>query len=70
MQGRIMDMSSATDEEIKAEIAGAREMLKALMAGAPLGTPFGGREEEKIGDLRRFIDKGESILRERDATRP
>jgi hypothetical protein len=54
-----MDLSIATDDELRDELHGAQEFLAALMSGAPLGNPFEGREEAKKAELhqtkRRFI---------------
>jgi hypothetical protein len=46
-----MDWSRAPDEELRAQLDGAQEFLNALMSGAPLGSPFEGREEAKKAEL-------------------
>jgi hypothetical protein len=64
-----MDMSRATDEELRAELDGAEQFLGALMRGAPLGSPFEGREEAKKAELRRRIAAIHSELDKRNASR-
>jgi hypothetical protein len=65
-----VDLSSATDEELRAELDGAKKFLDALMSGAPLGNPFEGREEAKKAELRRTIAAIQSELDKRNAARP
>jgi hypothetical protein len=63
-----MDLSCATDEELKAELGGAQKFLGALMSGAPLGSPFEGREEAKKAELHQTIAAIQSELDKRNAS--
>jgi len=47
-----MDVSRATDEELRAELDGAQKFLQALMSGAPFENPFEEREEAKKAELQ------------------
>jgi hypothetical protein len=65
----MVDISNASDEEIRSEMAGAQEFLAALTSGAPLGLPFEGRDEAKMQELRSFIAACQSELDRRNAAR-
>jgi hypothetical protein len=64
-----MDLSHATDEELRAELDGAQKFLSALVSGAPLGSPFEGREEAKKAELHQTIAAIQSELDKRNASR-
>jgi hypothetical protein len=65
-----MDLSRATDEDLRAELDGAQKFLSALMSGAPLGRSYEGREEAKKAELHQGIAAIQSELDKRDASRP
>jgi hypothetical protein len=64
-----MDLSHATDEELRAELDGAQKFLSALVSGAPLGSLFEGREEAKKAELHQTIAAIQSELDKRNASR-
>jgi hypothetical protein len=64
-----MDLSRATDEELRAELDGAQKFLGALMTGTPLGSPFEGRDEAKKAELHQTIAAIQSELDKRNTVR-
>jgi hypothetical protein len=59
-----------SDHDIRAKMADAQGFLEALAGGnVHIGTPFEGRTEAKIHDLRRQIAVYQSIIDERHANR-
>lgn len=60
-----VDLSSASDEEIRAEIDGMQKFLDALLSGASLN----GREQLKKAELIRKIGTYKSELNKRNAPR-
>jgi hypothetical protein len=66
-----VDTPMSWNDEIKAKLVEAEEMLEALQSGnLHIGRPFEGRTEAKIYDLRRQIAEYQSILDRRHAPRP
>jgi hypothetical protein len=60
-----------SDEDLRIKIADAQGFLEALEGGnIHIGTPFEGRTEAKIYDLRRQIAMYQSIIDQRHADRP
>jgi hypothetical protein len=60
-----------SDEDLRTKIADAQGFLEALEGGnIHIGTPFEGRTEAKIYDLRRQIAMYQSIIDQRHADRP
>ena len=60
-----------SDEDLRTRIADAQGFLEALEGGnIHIGTPFEGRTEAKIYDLRRQIAMYQSIIDQRHADRP
>jgi hypothetical protein len=60
-----------SDEDLRIKIADAQGFLEALEGGnIHIGTPFEGRTEAKINDLRRQIAMYQSIIDQRHADRP
>jgi hypothetical protein len=59
-----------SDDEMRAKMADAQGFLEALEGGnAHVGTPFEGRTEAKILELRRQIAMYQSVIDERQANR-
>jgi hypothetical protein len=67
----VVDTPMSGDDEIRAKLVEAQEMLEALQSGnLHIDHPFEGRTEAKIYDLRRQIAEYQSILDKRHAPRP
>jgi hypothetical protein len=60
-----------SDEDLRTRIADAQGFLEALEGGnIHIGTPFEGRTEAKVYDLRRQIAMYQSIIDQRHVDRP
>lgn len=64
---RILDLSHATVDELRAELDGAQKALAAIKNGAGPGRPFDGRDERMQVDLQQKIEAIESELAKRNA---
>ncbi len=59
-----------SDHDIRTKMADAQGFLEALEGGnSHIGTPFEGRTEAKIQELRRQIAMYQSVIAERQANR-
>jgi ATP phosphoribosyltransferase len=67
-QEALVDTPIKGNDEIRAKLVEAQEMLEAMQSGKlHIGLPFEGRTEAKIYDLRRQIAEYQSILDKCDA---
>ena len=64
-----MDLSHATDEELKSELEGMQKALEAVMSGAGPGRPRDGRDERMQVDLQQQMEAIKSELDNRKVSR-
>ncbi len=64
-----MDFSSATVEELSAELDGVQEAMKAIRSGAGPGRPFDGRDERLLVELQQKEAAIKAELAKRNAPR-